>query len=134
MIFFAGSIAPSSKCPAKIWILDILREELEPEDDWDDGSGWLAALGPLRADVLGGDLPLFYLLWLTEVGSNVVEADALEPLPGIGPITGALDAFARFFGIDQDLIAAAAERSANAQPEEALSLEAARQLVSIKCG
>ena len=111
-------------------ILDILREELEPEDEWDDGSGWLAALVPLRADVLGGDLRLFYLLWLTAVESDVVEADALEPLPGIGPMTSALDAFASFLEIDQDLLAAAAERSAGAQPEEALSLDAVRRLVA----
>src|SRR5229473_4106033 len=36
-------------------ILDIARDEVESED-WDDGSGWLAALMPLRAEVLAGDL------------------------------------------------------------------------------
>jgi hypothetical protein len=92
-------------------IVDALCEDLEPEDDWDDGSGWLAELAPLRADVLGGDLRLFYLLWLTAVEGDAVDADATEPLPGIGPMTEALHAFARFFGIDQDLVAAAAERS-----------------------
>ena len=39
-------------------ILDIVREEVEFED-WDDGSGWLAALTPLRAEVLAGDYRLF---------------------------------------------------------------------------
>ncbi len=39
-------------------IFDIVREELEPEDDYDDGSGWLAALASLRADILAGDLRL----------------------------------------------------------------------------
>jgi hypothetical protein len=34
-----------------------------------------------------------------------------EPLPGIGPITGALEAFAQFFCIDPDLVVAAAESS-----------------------
>lgn len=38
-------------------ILDINRDELESED-WDDGSGWLAALAPLRAEVIPGDLRL----------------------------------------------------------------------------
>jgi hypothetical protein len=51
-------------------ILDIVCEEVESED-WDDGSGWLAALAPLRSDVLGGDLRLFYLLWLTAVEARV---------------------------------------------------------------
>src|SRR5438105_1230335 len=36
-------------------IIDIHRDEVEANEDWDDGSGWLAALAPLRADVLSGD-------------------------------------------------------------------------------
>jgi hypothetical protein len=35
-------------------ILDIVCDEAE-SDDWDDGSGWLAALTPLRASILAGD-------------------------------------------------------------------------------
>jgi hypothetical protein len=89
-------------------IVDIHREE-EPEDDWDDGSGHLAALAPLRADAISGDLRLFYLLWLTAVEEELVPDGEAEPLPGIGPLTGALEAFAEFFGIDTDLVAAAAE-------------------------
>jgi hypothetical protein len=93
-------------------ILNIVGEEVESED-WDDGSGWLAALAPLRADVIGGDLRLFYLLWLTAVEADVFEPDELEPMPGIGPMTGSLEAFVDFLGIDRDLVAAAAERSAD---------------------
>lgn len=96
-------------------ILDTGREELESED-WDDGSGWLASLAPLRAEVLAGDLRLFYLLWLTAVEAGVLEADAPEPTPGIGPITATLEAFAAFFGIDPDLVEAAAEGSAAVSP------------------
>ncbi len=102
-------------------ILDISGDEreaeAEAEDDWDggdddgDGSGWLAVLAPLRADVLSGDLRLFYLLWLTAVEDGAYEDDAPEPMSGIGPMTGSLEAFAKFFGIDADLVAAAAERS-----------------------
>lgn len=90
-------------------IVDISRDEIEPSD-WDDGSGWLAALAPLRADILSGDLRLFYLLWLTAVEADVFEADEPEPMPGIGPLTAGLTAFAEFFRIDEDLVAAAAER------------------------
>lgn len=93
-------------------ILDIAFEEVESED-WDDGSGWLAALAPLRADVLGGDLRLFYLLWLSAVEADVFEPDEPEPMPGIGPMTGALEAFADFFHIDRDLVAVATERAAD---------------------
>ena len=91
-------------------ILDIL-DDSEPGDDedWDDGSGWLAALAPLRTDLLSGDWRTFYLLWLAGVEYGGWREDALEPLSGIGPLTGALRAFAEFFRIDPDLVEAAAE-------------------------
>ncbi|GBQ30490.1 hypothetical protein ACLRDC_15520 [Gluconacetobacter sacchari] len=112
-------------------ILDIVREELEPEDnDWDDGSGWLAALAPLRADIIDGDLRLFYLLWLTAVQDGAVPDDAMEPLPGIGPLTGTLDAFARFFLIDQELVAAAVERPGDTPTTEALTPDTIQRLVA----
>ena len=109
-------------------ILEIRRDEVESED-WDDGSGWLAALAPLRAEVLGGDLRLFYLLWLTAVKADVLEVDAPGPLPGIGPMSATLEAFAEFFGIDSDLVQAAAERSAVATAN-AMSADAAREIIS----
>ncbi len=109
-------------------ILDIRRDEMEFED-WDDGSGWLAALAPLRAEVLAGDLRLFYLLWLTAVQDEIFEADTPEPMPGIGPITGPLEAFAEFFGIDPDLVQAAAERGGQGEPS-ALSADAVRAIIS----
>jgi hypothetical protein len=94
-------------------IIDISRDEVEP-GDWDDGSGWLGALAPLRADVLAGDLRMFYVLWLMAVEDDVFEEDEPEPMPGIGPLTGALQALAEFFGIDLDLVRAAAEQPAAA--------------------
>lgn len=108
-------------------ILDIVRDEVEPDEDWDDGSGWLAALAPLRGDVLADDMRLFYLLWLTAVEADAFEADEPEPMPGIGPMTGALEAFAGFFGLDPDLVQAAAERSAGAGP---ISPKAARKVIT----
>ena len=92
-------------------ILDVVRQEVDSED-WDDGSDRLVALAPLRADMLAGDLRLFYLLWLTAVEADTFEPDELEPMPGIGPMTAPLAAFAEFFDIDPDLVQAAAERSA----------------------
>ena len=44
--------------PEKL-VIDVCRD-IEAED-WDDGSGWLASLAPLRADVLNGDLRVVYL-------------------------------------------------------------------------
>jgi hypothetical protein len=109
-------------------IVDIICDEVESED-WDDGSGWLAALAPLRAEVLAGDLRLFYLLWLTAVEAGAIEADEPEPLPGIGPMSASLEAFAEFFGIDSDLVQAAAERSAIAMASTS-SADAVRGIIS----
>lgn len=111
-------------------ILDILCEEVEPEDDWDDGSGWLAALAPLRADVLSGDLRLFYLLWLMAVDAETLGPEEVAPLHGIGPMTGALEAFARFLDLDADLVAAAAECPAETAADASMASDAAQQFAA----
>jgi hypothetical protein len=107
-------------------IFDICRDEVEPDTyDWDDGSGWLAALAPLRTDVLSGDSRLFYLLWLAAIEEEGIDDGAREPLSGVGPLTGALEAFAEFFALDPDLVAAAAERTCGSGSGE-ISRDAAR--------
>ena len=98
-------------------VVEISRDELEVED-FDDGAGQLAALAPLRANILAGDLRMFYLLWLMAVEADVFANDTPEPLPGVDPLDGTLEAFAEFFQIDADLIAAAAERNAEASGGE----------------
>lgn len=90
-------------------ILEIDRAEIDDENS-DDDSDWLASLEPLRAAALMGDTRLFYLLWLMGVEEDRFAADVAEPLPGLGPLTGAINAFAEFFAMDFDLIDAAAER------------------------
>ncbi|MEO3432788.1 hypothetical protein [Inquilinus sp. CAU 1745] len=106
-------------------ILDIDREEVG--FDWDDDdSGWLAALAPLRDDLLAGDLRPLYLLWLIGVEMDVFKDDEPEPLTGIAPLTPALEALADFFGIDADLVEAAAERS---EETDAPSPKAVRQSI-----
>ena len=91
-------------------IVDIHRDDDEPHYSYEeDNTDCLAAIAPLRADVLAGDWRMFYLLWLTAVESGRLNDGDTEPLPGIGPLTGALKAFADFFGIDADLVQAAAE-------------------------
>jgi hypothetical protein len=91
-------------------VLDIRRNDEEGGMVVDDGQGWLASMAPLRADLLAGDTRVLYLLWLMAVEAEGIEPDEPEPLPGIGPLTSALEAFVNFFGIDPDLAAAAAER------------------------
>lgn len=99
-------------------ILDILFEEVGIDDDdgWDDGESWLSMLVPLRADLIAGDLRLLYLLWLTTFENDALGEDRPEPMPGIGPLTGALEAFVEFFHLDAHLVAAAAERPATTVP------------------
>ncbi|OHV67669.1 hypothetical protein LCM4577_24700 [Mesorhizobium sp. LCM 4577] len=99
-------------------IISISRDELELEYLDDEDSSWLVALAPLRADLLAGDLRLFYLTWLMAVEAEAIESDEPEPMPGIGPLTEALEAFAAFFGIDHDLVQAAAERNAAIAPAD----------------
>lgn len=79
----------------------------------EDGDGWIDSLAPLRDDVLAGDLRLFYLLWLTGVQRDFLRDEEEEPLPGIAPVSPALEAFAKFFQIDRDLVGAAAESPGN---------------------
>mgnify|MGYP000479408666 CR=1 FL=1 len=98
-------------------IADFFIDEAEFEE-WDDGSGWLAALAPLRSDVLNGDLRVFYLVWLMAVEIGHVRDSAVEPLPGIAPLSASLGAFADFFGIDRDLVNAAADDGAAARPAD----------------
>jgi hypothetical protein len=95
-------------------VVDIQRDEEGGYDEWDeDGSGRLAGLAPPRTDLLSGDLRLFYLLWLAAVQDELVADDEVEPLPGIAPLTGALEGLAEFFCIDADLVQAAAELGAD---------------------
>lgn len=88
-------------------VIDIWRDEIEA-DDWLDGSGLLTRLSPLREDILRGDLRLFYLVWLMAVEDELVEDEAIEPLPGLAPLSPGLTAAADFFDIDPDLVEAAA--------------------------
>ncbi len=91
-------------------ILDLCRDDVEGAlDSDDDGSDWLATLAPLRTAVLSGDLRLLYLPWLSAIEGEGIDDEAIEPLPGIGPLTDALEAAAEFFLIDPDLVEAAAE-------------------------
>ena len=98
-------------------IVDIYCDD-EPSYTYeDDDAACLAAMAPLRADVLAGDWRMFYLLWLTGIESGDLNDGDSEPLPGIGPLTGALKAFADFFGVNQHLLQAAAESPLYANDE-----------------
>ncbi|MCY4152395.1 MAG: hypothetical protein OXE94_09205 [Aestuariivita sp.] len=118
--FLAGSNSSnflSETEVAEVWtsgdhlIVDIRRDELDDAYGWVEGDGWLDALAPLRTELLSGDLRLFYLIWLMAVEDEFLPDNAVEPLPGIGPLTDALESAAEFFCIDSELLAAAASVS-----------------------
>ena len=110
-------------CPgqdARAWAHDgfvILSFDLdeEGEDSFDDdGSGWLASILPLRAEIAGGDHRALYLAWLLLVQAEYTDEDEPEPPvpPGLATPSAALAAFRDFLRIDPDLVQVAAERSA----------------------
>lgn len=105
-------------------IFDVNLNERELDSSEDD-THWLAALTPLRAAVMSGDLRFFYLLWLMQVGfEDFIPDDVLEPLPGIAPLDGALSTWAEFLEIDPDLLAAAAERGTPIQEPDGAAVDA----------
>lgn len=83
----------------------------------EEAESWLPALLPLRAELARGDLRGLYLAWLAGVRGGLLEDDEIEPPvpPGLRALSPALETLARFLRVDENLIAAAAERS-SAQP------------------
>src|SRR3546814_10011368 len=73
-------------------LVDIVREEVDEgasdyyDEEEDDGRGWLDGLTQLRADVMAGDLRVFYLLWLMAMEAGFLKDGTPEPMPGIGPL------------------------------------------------
>jgi hypothetical protein len=96
----------------------VLSFDAELEDyEWDGERSWLASLVPIRSDLMRGDHRALYLGWLLAVQSREVSDDMPEPAvpPRLGELSASLDCLADFLGIEADLIAAAAERSAHRQ-------------------
>lgn len=71
---------------------------------------------------------MFYILWLTALERDFFLPDRPEPLPGIGPLPASLAEFARFFGIDRDLVQAAAE-SPDGSDRDAPLADVSRQVI-----
>ena len=109
--YFVGGAA-TARVAGDSLILDLHTEDEEPYDD-EDGKGSLAALAPLRAELMRGDLRVAYLAWLLAVQSGGVGERSVEPAvpPGLADLTAPQDAMVEFLRIDDDLILAAAEGS-----------------------
>ncbi len=107
---------------------DYVLIEFQVQDesgDWEEtetSEGWLPSLVPLRADLLHGDLRALYLGWLRGVLVEAVDDDAPEPpVPDdLGALTGPLRRLVDMLGLDDDLLAVAAERSVSTPAAGAL--------------
>lgn len=94
--------AAAAKSTGDFVILDFLSDD-EPGDGWDDdGTGWLSALIPLRAEIARGDRRALYLAWLGGVQQRATETGTIGPPvpPGLRKLTAAQKAFADFLRID----------------------------------
>jgi hypothetical protein len=89
------------------------ESEGEPDDDWDDGTGWMGSLISLRADLLRGDFRCLYLGWLFCVQNEEFSDEVLEPpVPaGLRELSAPYDSLIEFLGIDEDLVEVAATAS-----------------------
>jgi len=89
------------------------ENEAEPDDDWDDGTGWMGSLISLRADLLRGDFRALYLGWLFCVQNGEFSDDVLEPpVPaGLRELSAPHDSLIEFLAIDEDLVEVAATAS-----------------------
>ena len=96
------------------FVIVAFESEVESDDDWDDGTGWMGSLVSLRSDLLRGDLRCLYIEWLRCAQNEEFSGDALEPpVPaGLRELSAPLDSLIEFLGIDEDLIEVAAVASA----------------------
>ncbi|MBL8132778.1 MAG: hypothetical protein JNL42_13035 [Anaerolineae bacterium] len=110
-------------------ILNIELREEEPDYEWIEGEGLLAGLVQVRDDVLRGDYRALYLAWLMIASYELdfleeedeAEAALTEPEvpPNLQALSPALRNFINFFGIDADLVTAAAQTSPKAEKNSA---------------
>ena len=83
-------------------------EDDEPE--WEEGSGQLTPLLPIRDQLMRDDHRALYLGWLLSIQFSDDAAEALEPPvpPGLGRLGAALENLVEFLRVDTDLVDVAA--------------------------
>lgn len=118
--YFVGRHAVRLTSMGEHVLLDLGRDTEEPEYD-EQSQGSLAALSPLRAELMRGDLRPAYLAWLLAVAADDLDDDAEEPpVPaGLAELTAAQEAMVEFLRIDVDIVSAAASASAAVAKDDA---------------
>jgi hypothetical protein len=95
-------------------IVHLTRES--DEGDWieEDGEGRLASIISARSDLAAGDLRLLYLAWLHSAGAGELDDEQSEPpVPAnLATLNAPLRSLVDFIGLDEDLLAVAAQNSA----------------------
>ncbi|WP_394831617.1 hypothetical protein LVJ94_34400 [Pendulispora rubella] len=118
--YFTGNAARARRAGAHL-ILDLHSEDEEPDYYYEEDSVSLAAIAPIRAELLRGDTRPAYLAWLLAVQMGDVDDDAMEPpvRDGLSNLTAAQSALVEFLRVDADLLAAAATATAEGDDETA---------------
>jgi hypothetical protein len=118
--YFVGRHAARLTSTGEHVLLDLGSDTEEPEYE-EQSQGSLAALSPLRAEIMRGDLRPAYLAWLLAVAADDLDDDAEEPpVPaGLGELSAAQEAMVEFLRIDVDLVSAATPASAAVAKDDA---------------
>ncbi|MFI5300821.1 MAG: hypothetical protein ACHREM_22290 [Polyangiales bacterium] len=114
--YFVSQVAVARKAGDHL-ILELQSDDEDP-DYYEESQGSLAALAPLRTELMRGDLRVAYLAWLLAVDAGDVDDAETEPPvpPGLSELTAAQAAMVEFLRVDEDLVAAAA--AASEEPDD----------------
>jgi len=113
-------------------VLDFHSDSEDGDEDFEEGEGLLAALIPLRSDLLAGDLRCLYLGWLAGVQNGEVDHRRVEPPvpPGLRQPSAPLQGLIDLLRLDPDLV----EVAAAASEEGVLGGPAAEELAAWVAG
>ena len=108
------------------YIFDITLEEDEG-GEWEEGSGYMASLAGIRAEVISGDRRPLFIAWLADLQMEVIDPD--EPMPPIPPglrkLTASQQSLVDFLKIDHQLVRMVAATSTDAPAIPAFDIGAA---------
>ena len=96
------------------------NDEAGVVEEWEGDEEWMPDLIGLREMIADGDFRVPYVAWLGAADIGEMEDDETEPPvpPGLGSLSPALGAFARFMRVGDELLDVARERSKPAAGRE----------------